>query len=174
MLAADRVYMTVPEFIQRAFPGVEPDKKKLWLAKEQKRRAETIIDHSLGLRMRYWGSDSRTAWLLEEIGKESLIGIGVVVEDNQIVDLQILVYRESRGGEVRYRFFTGQFMGVALQSDSALDTSIDGISGATLSVRAVTRAARLALYLHRISPYQGAVELPAVSVPSTPDYAEAN
>ena len=59
----------------------------------------------------------------------------------------MLVYRESRGDEVRYPRFTGQFTGAGLNSRQELDRGIDVISGATLSVNALTRLARLALYL---------------------------
>jgi len=50
--------------------------------------------------------------------------------------------------EVRYPFFTDQYKDASLQKDKQLDRTIDGISGATLSVRALTKLARLALYLH--------------------------
>jgi hypothetical protein len=60
----------------------------------------------------------------------------------------VLIFRESRGWEVRHDFFTDQFKGVTLNDDRELDLPIDNISGATLSVRALTRLARLALYLH--------------------------
>ncbi|MCP4949490.1 MAG: FMN-binding protein [Aestuariibacter sp.] len=39
-------------------------------------------------------------------------------------------------------------MDSVLNSRFKLDRQIDGITGATLSVRAVTRLARMALYLH--------------------------
>ncbi|PSQ91940.1 MAG: FMN-binding protein, partial [Proteobacteria bacterium SW_6_67_9] len=50
--------------------------------------------------------------------------------------------------EVRREVFLEQFEGATLTDDRQLDHSIDGISGATLSVRALTKLARLALYLH--------------------------
>jgi hypothetical protein len=46
---------------------------------------------------------------------------------------------------VRYPFFTDQFDGATLTAKSRLDRNIDGITGATLSVGAVTRIARVAL-----------------------------
>ena len=38
--------------------------------------------------------------------------------------------------------------GVTLDENDSLDVAIDGISGATLSVQALTRLAGMALYLH--------------------------
>jgi hypothetical protein len=47
---------------------------------------------------------------------------------------------------VRHAFFTRQFDQAQLENGK-LDRSIDGITGATLSVEALQRAARLALWL---------------------------
>ena len=62
--------------------------------------------------------------------------------------VRILEFRESRGWEVRYPFFTEQFAGVNLTPEYQLGKRIDGVTGATLSVRAVKKIAALALYLH--------------------------
>ena len=102
-----------------------------------------------GMRIRYWQSGDRTAWILEEIGKVKLITAGFVVEAGVLRDLQVLIYRESHGWEVRYPFFTDQFDGLQLDAKNQLSQKIDGISGATLSVNALTRLARLALHLHQ-------------------------
>ena len=78
-----------------------------------------ILGHSFaGLRVRYWASGERTAWVFEEIGKELPITVGVVVDNNGIALLSILEYRESRGGEVRYPFFTQQFQSMGLLKTS--------------------------------------------------------
>ena len=69
--------------------------------------------------------------------------------DDRVERVKVLVYRESRGWEVRHDFFTTQFTGATLQANERLDRPIDGISGATLSVRAVTRLTEIALLLHR-------------------------
>ena len=56
--------------------------------------------------------------------------------------------RGLRRGKMRPAF-PAQFAGARLTSSQGLDRHIDGISGATLSVRALSRLARLALLLHR-------------------------
>lgn len=148
-VAAKGVYLTPEQFIASAFNDNEVALQTLWLKGESKKNAEKILNRKLGLRTRYWTDGERTAWILEEIGKEQPITIGVVVQGDAICDVRILEYRESRGGEVRYPFFTNQYNGVSLRNDTSLSQSIDGISGATLSVRAVTRIARVALFFHR-------------------------
>ena len=80
--------------------------------------------------------------------KDEPITIGVAVEDRQIKLVRVLEFREIRGWEVRYPFFTDQFTGAKLDQRKKINQRIDGITGATLSVRAVTRIAQVALYLH--------------------------
>lgn len=131
--------------------------KVLWITGELRQRAEDILDHAFGpLRIRYWGEGERTLWILDEIGKELPITIGLVVDGDKIVDVKIIAFRETRGGEVRYPFFTDQFRGLGLDSDreNRLEGHIDGITGATLSVAAVRKIAILALVLHRQTPFR--------------------
>lgn len=142
------VYQLPDEFIDEVFNGKPPKSEKLWIKKELKEKIREIMGHDLGvLRLRYWQQDERTAWILEEIGKERPITTGIVVNAGSIEKIKILIFRESRGWEVRYPFFTDQFKNAVLLEDTGLDKSIDGISGATLSVNAVTKLARLALVL---------------------------
>jgi hypothetical protein len=148
------VYLDKEQFIAESFAGLTPTAEKLWVDKEQKEAMAAILGHPYrGLRVRYWGAERRTAWIFDEIGKELPVTIGVVVEDDRIVAVRILVFRESRGGEVKYPFFTGQFEQLALDNELKLTGHIDGITGATLSVRAVKKVARLALYMHGLTGY---------------------
>lgn len=143
-------YLGRDEFLALAFgDGTAPEADVFWITREHRESIEKLIGHRFGaLRVRYWREGSRTAWILDEIGKELPITIGVVVDAGTIRDVRILTFREIRGWEVRYPFFTDQFRGAGLTSKGELDRRIDGITGATLSVGAVTRMARAALYLH--------------------------
>jgi FMN-binding domain. len=127
----------------------------LWINGELREQAETILGHSFSsLRVRYWGKGDRTLWVLDEIGKEMPITIGLVVDSGKISEVRILEYRETRGGEVQYPFFTSQFRGLTLDdSGNRLNSHIDGITGATLSVAAVRKIAILALVFHEHTPY---------------------
>lgn len=146
---ADDVYQTREDFLQEVFAGVVPEASVLWLRDALRTTSTAIMGHPYpGLRVRYWLRDGRSAWILEEIGKEKPITVGCVVANGSIELVRVLAFRESRGWEVRYPFFTDQFRGMGLTGDHALDRSVDGISGATLSVRALEKLARLALYLH--------------------------
>jgi hypothetical protein len=143
-------YVDTGDYLQAAFPGDPPAASMLWVTNELRRNAEDSLGFGIDtLRVRYWHRDSRSAWVLEEIGKERPITIGIVVDNNVATMVRVLEFRESRGWEVRYPFFTDQFDDVSLDSKDRLDRSVDSITGATLSVNAVTRAVRLALFLSR-------------------------
>ena len=143
------VYVSSADFLKQSFDQV-PESRTLWLDEVLLKDVETILNHPYrGLRIRYWQQGEKTAWILNEIGKDQPITVGVVVHGGTLEHLEVLVFRESRGWEVKYPFFTEQFRGAGLDNDLELSRNIDGISGATLSVRALTRIARLSLLLHQ-------------------------
>lgn len=152
-LMLNPVYATVYEkpedFLQQVFNNEVPAPKILWISGELREAAEKILQHAPNtLRTRYWYKGTRSAWILEEIGKEKPITVGIVVNNGKIEAMRVLIFRESRGWEVKYPFFTNQFKQAELRGDLELNKPIDGITGATLSVRALTRLGRLALYFH--------------------------
>jgi len=145
---AETVYETQAEFLNRAFSGSPPEASLVWLSGDRKATVRQLLGHDYpALRLRYWCRDERSAWILEEIGKDLPITVGVVVEQSFIESLRVLTYRENRGGEVATPSFTEQFNGVALDNGGTLGKNIDGITGATLSVQALSRLARMALFL---------------------------
>ena len=147
---ATGVYQPPDEFISSVFEGDPPAAKRLWITKDLKQEIRRIMERDPEvLRLRYWLRDRKTAWILEEIGKEKPITTGLVINNNAIEQLKVLVFRESRGWEIRYPFFTDQFKGITLKSDLQLDKNIDAISGATLSRNAMVKLSRLALFLHQ-------------------------
>lgn len=153
---ATGVYKEPEAFIAEVFGDDPPRTSTLWIKGGLKDQINVIMGHDLGvLRLRYWGRGRKTAWILEEIGKSEPITTGIVVDHGEIARLEVLIFRESRGWEVRYPFFTRQFKGASLAERDRLDRRIDGITGATLSVRALEKVAALALYLHRQTPFAG-------------------
>lgn len=145
------VYQEPELFVQQAFDGQPPAAQVLWLTSDIRPVAEKILSHKPATRrVRYWASGQRSVWVLDEIGKDQPITVGLIVNHGKLEKIKILVFRESRGDEVRYPSFTEQFNQAGLVNDAQLDRNIDGISGATLSVRAVTKLSRLALYYHKV------------------------
>jgi hypothetical protein len=148
----DRVYKQPSEFIKSAFGGKIPDTSVLNISGDVKSRAKAIMAHNYGeSRVRYWRQGGRSVWILEEIGKTQPITTGFLIENGRIKSMEILIYRESHGWEVSKPFFTKQFSNASLKSGDQLSTGIRNVAGATLSVRAVTKLARLALYFESIA-----------------------
>lgn len=83
------------------------------------------------------------------VGKHELItyalGVGA---DGAVRGVEILDYRETRGGEVRDPRWRAQFTGKRRGSPLRLEEDIQNISGATLSCRHITEGVRRLLALH--------------------------
>jgi hypothetical protein len=136
------------KFLVSVFGEMVPAPQTLWLTKPLKTQLRKILRHDYAsLRVRYWQDQSQTVWVLDEIGKTKPITAGFVIRDGAIARVSVLAYRESHGWEIKHDFFTRQFVGARLPTNYELDQNIDGISGATLSVRAMKKLARLALFL---------------------------
>lgn len=145
---AEDVYLSQDAFLAQTFDGTPPKARLMWLTGELREQISDILGHPPRVaRLRYWSDAQRSAWILEEIGKEHPITMGFVVEDGALRATRVLIYRESRGWEIRHDFFTRQFERLSLTRDHRLSGQIDNISGATLSVSAARRMARVALLL---------------------------
>ena len=146
--AAKGVYQTPKAFVNKAFAGETPEVKVLWLTKEDKANIAEILQHKYNrMRIRYWQLSDETVWILDEIGKEKPITTGIHIKEKKIKHFKVLTFRESRGDEVRHNFYSQQFLNASLNKNNQLNQHVDGITGATMSVRATTKVARLALWL---------------------------
>ena len=145
---AEEVYQSQDDFLANTFNAV-PDAQRLTLSGDLSKQVKKLLNHRYKkIRVPYWQDGCRTAWVLEEIGKERPITTGFVVNSQGLEKVKVLIFRESRGWEVKHDFFAQQFIGAKLNGKNKLDTNIDNISGATLSVNAVTNISRMALLLH--------------------------
>ncbi len=150
-VSARGVYQTDEAFLTETFDGKVPKSSVIWIKGDLRKTVADILSHKYsGMRIRYWQQDERSAWILNEIGKEQPITFGVVIDAGKIAHVKVLAFRESRGGEIRYPAFTRQFTDAGLIG-LELDRHIDGVSGATLSVWAMTAVTRLALYLDTLT-----------------------
>ena len=148
-------YQSKEDFLLQIFSGKPPEPKVFWLKKDLQKTVSRILKHKPGfLRTRYWQTAEQSVWIINEIGKTKPITIAVVIKEEKIILLKVLAFRESRGWEVKHDFFTDQFKDVRLNSALNLAKSIDGISGATMSVRALSKVAQLALFFDSLVNYQ--------------------
>ncbi|WP_196137239.1 FMN-binding protein [Aliikangiella sp. G2MR2-5] len=157
-----KTYLTKKDFLAMAFSQdntstsesgetIEPEKKTLWLDDELQSRIRAIIDHNYPkLRLKYWQKNNQTVWFLDKIGKERPISFGISIQNNKVDLIRVLAFRESRGGEIRMQSFTEQFNNISIDENNKLDQSIDGITGATMSVNAMKKITRMALMLDKL------------------------
>jgi Na+-translocating ferredoxin:NAD+ oxidoreductase RnfG subunit len=150
-----QVYLTRKQALEIAFPGAdEIVKEKKWLSGEQKTAIEALtmelfeenrITYYVGMKdkkpMGYMVVDHM-------IGKSFPITFMVVLNvDGTVREVEIMTYREPRGWEVRNKSFLSQFLGMNAESDFR---GIHSITGATLSVRAITRGVRKAVAAYQV------------------------
>lgn len=142
------VYQTPDQFVIDAFNGTAPSPNTVWPDADLRKDLAAILGHKPNLRFKYWGASGKSVWILDEIGKDRPITAGVVIDQGRIESVRVLVFRESRGWEIKHNFFTRQFVNLGLDDRHNLSGNIDNITGATLSVKAMKRMAKAALLLH--------------------------
>lgn len=106
--------------------------------------------------VRVWqAADGGWFFLDAVIGKSELItyALGLTAE-GKVKQVEVLEYRESHGGEIRYPGWRAQFRGKHHGDALRVGDDIDGISGATLSCEHVTSGIRrlLAIYAVALKP----------------------
>lgn len=145
------VYLTKKEAFALAFPGAEKIKKeKKWLTDTQREAIGKILGKEYQERRvtYYFGLNEESqpigAMVIgNEIGRSYPITFMVVINpDGTVKDVEIMVYRESHGWEVRFESFLSQFFG--RDAGDRFD-NINNITGATLSVRSMTRGVKKAV-----------------------------
>lgn len=86
-----------------------------------------------------------------ELGKVELMDFAVSLDaQGKVQRVLLTAYRESIGGEVKSKRFMGQFKGKHSGSALQLNRDVDGITGATLSARAITAGVRKAVCFWKI------------------------
>ncbi len=90
-------------------------------------------------------------FIVNEIGKEMPITFVVCLDGGEmrVRFIDVLAYRETRGGEIRSRLFLKQFFGKSEEDKLMVGDDIRNIRGATLSAWATSRAVRKAFALRR-------------------------
>lgn len=83
-----------------------------------------------------------------EMGKHRLITYAVQVQPGgRVREVALMIYREDVGGQVREKPFMRQFAGKSLNDPVRLGADVDGISGATISSRALCIGVKRALWI---------------------------
>jgi len=150
-----QVYLTKKQALEIAFPGADEIKKeRLWLTKEEIRAIEEIYMYKIyETRFTFYtgiknGKPMGSMLIDNIIGKSFPITFMTVLNtEGTVRDVEIMVYREPQGWEVRYKSFRSQIYGKDTSSNS---NEILSISGATLSVRAIKSGVYKAMAAYKI------------------------
>ncbi len=154
-LGSIEVYLSEEQALKLLFPKsqqVRPEELKL--TPEQKARIQERIGWKFpeesfrAFKAESSGKVDGYAVLQETIGKHRPITYLVgVTPDGRVSDIEILVYRESKGSEVRMKRFNSQYEGKTTLDPIRINKDIINITGATMSVRSVSAGVKRALVL---------------------------
>lgn len=149
----EEVYLTPDQALTKVFPRADRlEKETVRLTPAQKQRVERRLGWRLeteeyAIHRGFSGSRlDGYALVTEEVGKYKPITFIVkAAPDFHAEAVEVLVYREPRGGEVRKPRFLRQFKGKTGRSPLRINRDIINITGATLSVRAMSAGVKRAL-----------------------------
>ncbi len=152
---AEEVYLTENSALKLAFAGCDRTEKKVHaFTKSEKDKIESRLGWSL--------SQSTVAFfqgylkdvpagraiIVDEIGKFKPITFMVKVSNEGKVErVDVMVYRETVGSEVRRERFTRQFRGKTAKDPMRINRDILNLTGATMSVQAMTAGIKKALVI---------------------------
>ena len=127
-------------------PAAPPKKVAASIARvfESDARVDSLrVDSALVLRVSRGDSLLGFAEVGNVLGKDQPITFLVAIDPtDHLKDVDILVYREPYGGEVAYEPWRRQFRGKTAGDSLRVGKEIRSISGATISVHAVTLGVR--------------------------------
>jgi FMN-binding domain len=147
-------YLTTEQAQAALFPGATFTARPLSLDAEQVK----LVSTQSGIRLRspdvkVW-SVSTGGWFFvdEVLGKHEFITFAVGLDAAGAVSgVEILVYKESYGQQVRNAPWRAQFTGKTAAAPLKLDVDIQNISGATLSSRHVMEGVKRILAIHALA-----------------------
>ena len=140
------------DFLNKIFNNQIPKKERIIVKGEYKEKIKSIMGNKYKKRMfSYWRNNTEQIWILNSIGKYKPITAAFITNNCKVKSSHVLVYREQHGYEIKYPAFLLQFKETEMDKTLKLNTKIDNISGATLSVNSMKRMARTALLLSKLS-----------------------
>ena len=153
----DGVFLTKEEALALAFKGCEVERTTFYLTKEQRARAKKLAGFDVGTSIvhayvaRRAGELVGTAWMdTSKVRSKKQMLMVVVDPKRRIARIELLAFAEPLEYIPRDNWYA-QFVGKHLDSELSLKRSIKGVTGATLTARATTRAARRLLALHAVA-----------------------
>ncbi len=149
------VFMSEEEAVKLMFPKSERIKKELLKVSAEKK---TVIEERIGWKFPeeafevYIGETGTQidgyALVQNTIGKHKPMTYMVGVDARgRVSNVELLVFREARGSEVRTKRFNVQYEGKTVLDPVRINKDIINISGATMSVRSISAGVKRVLVL---------------------------
>jgi hypothetical protein len=154
-MVQEDVYLTPDEAARLMFPESDRIRAEvLTLSPEQK----TLIEERIGWHFpettfdcfigETKGKVDGWAFIQNTVGKHKPMTYMVGVDPNgEANSVEVLVYREARGSEVRTKRFNYQYQGKNLDDPIRINRDIINITGATMSVRSMSAGVKRVLVL---------------------------
>lgn len=153
---AAKVFLTVEEALELAFPGCEVERRTVYLTEAQERRVAELarVDHEGRVARPYVARKDGvlvgTAYFDTHRVRTLRETLMVVVDPQQrIRRVELLAFGEPEDYVPRAAWYA-QFPGRALDDELVLGRGIRAVTGATLTARATTDCARRTLALHAV------------------------
>jgi Na+-translocating ferredoxin:NAD+ oxidoreductase RnfG subunit len=154
-LGSIEVYLTEEQALKILFPTAHKiHSEELRLSPQQKARIEDRIGWKFpeesfrAFKAETNGKIYGYAVIQETIGKHRPITYMVgITPEGKVFTVEILVYRESKGSEVRRKRFNAQYEGKTALDPIRINKDIINLTGATMSVRSVSAGVKRALVL---------------------------
>ena len=154
-LSHEEIFLTVDQAVDLMFPDSDEVTREIRkIGPEEK----TVIQSRIGWKFPepsfevYIGKTNNNldgyAILQNTIGKHKHMTYMVgITPDGEVFNVELLIYRESRGSEVGRKRFNYQYEGKDLSDPIRINRDIINISGATMSVRSMSAGIKRALVI---------------------------
>jgi Na+-translocating ferredoxin:NAD+ oxidoreductase RnfG subunit len=147
VLTAGDIKIACEEYLFNLFPeNKEIRMHILKLDKQMKKEVENQVKQKFYRnKLYYWTisqDDTSIAYAILDnvIGKSMPITFMVILNiDGDIIDANVIKYREAYGSEVGNKVWLQQFFNLNNNSNYKIGKDIDGISGATISVKSMSK-----------------------------------
>lgn len=150
-------YLTIPQAQKALFPDADRFvDATLSLTDEQCKQIKRLAGTRQRATQAVWRAEREgrlLGWFIVDnvVGKHEFITYAAgITPAGQVTGLDVLVYRETYGYQVREMPWRDHFRGRTLNDSFVLDEGIPNITGATLSCRNVSNGVKRLLALHKI------------------------
>ncbi len=152
-----KVFLTQEEALRLAFPGAKIERKTAFLTQAQQKEAQKLSgdEEVPGALVAYYvarsdGKEIGTAYFDTHVVRTLPETIMVVVDAaGRIARIEVLSFSEPEEYLPRPHWYE-QFRGKPLDEELSMKRRIRPVTGATLTARATSEAARRVLALHRV------------------------